>query len=60
MSDALFTGKSEGQVVAIVLLFILFVWLLLWGSFKRGVDAIQMRNSIERTRANIGLPPTES
>ena len=56
--DALFTGGSEPQAAVIVVLFILFVWLLLWGSFKRGVDSTQMRKSVERTRANLGLPPT--
>lgn len=59
MSDgSIFSGRSEGESVFIVILFVLFVWLIIWGSFKRGVDAIQMSNSIERTRANLGLPPT--
>ena len=61
MSDgAIFTGKSEGEAIFIVILFVLLLWLIIWGSFKRGVDAIQMANSIERTRANLGLPPTNT
>tara|TARA_R110002096_G_scaffold259534_1_gene453034 strand:+ start:157 stop:315 length:159 start_codon:yes stop_codon:yes gene_type:complete len=48
---------TEGEAIAVTVLLILFGWLLVWSTFKRGIGGIAIYNDVTRIREKQGLPP---